>query len=96
MRFTVYPEGAGNRAVTIASSNPLSAARVFAEEHADERDGTANLVVTPADDEAKEIPDWATDQDEPMHRLYMVDPIIAMTEWTARRVTSFHGEETGK
>lgn len=66
---------------------------VVAQEFAEFRDdGDVNVVVVPADDEARALPRWRSDEDEPQHRMFVVETRVL---WHPREVTTFF-EQTQK
>lgn len=65
-------------------SSLLWAAREFAQWR---DDGDLNVVVVPVDNEARAIPGWRSDDDEPQHRLFAVK---ARVEWNATEVDTFN------
>ena len=80
MKCRVYPEGAGSRIVEYALP-PGAAAERFALEHCTEK--YVNLVVVPADEEARALPGWqeVPGEEDPVFQLYKAQAHVKWYVW---------------
>lgn len=85
MRVAVYEEGCASRTRQYPLE-PCQAVKRFANECQDP-DGPCNVVATPMDDEAKALPGWKSDEEEPLYMLFRATPTV---EWKVCQVDTFN------
>ncbi len=85
MRVQCYAEGSASVTDEYADT-PSNAAELFVAEWIDDNDRGPNIVVTPIDDEARALPGWRSDAEEPAYMLFLVR---ATVEWKAEPVERF-------
>lgn len=88
MKLQCYEEGNKDRSATrYEGIRPWAAAKAFATGWRGDDARPVNVVVTPADDEARALPGWLPGEDEPQYLLYKVE---ATVEWHVREVATFN------
>ena len=88
MKVQCYFEGEGispNKMIPYDLS-PAEAAQKFCDHHADGEE-RQHVCVVPLDEEAKALPGWQADDEEPAFKLFVVTPT---TTWAAREVDTFN------
>lgn len=89
MKFRCYEEGHGARFADYDAFHPQHAAERFAAGFCEAEEAPVNVVVTPADEEAKARKGWRSDDDEPQFRMFTVRASVA---WSASEVSTFNGD----
>lgn len=84
MRVACYEEGRSS-SKRIYDATPGYAVRLYGA-HMDPG-GETNVIVTPVDDEARRLPGWHSDEDEPQYKMFVATPTV---HWEAREVPSFN------